>query len=124
IAFTSTVGTSTAGNATITNSGADSLTLFGSGSTAGNATVTNAGADSEISIRGTASGGVAALINANPTAFIDISGLEFSGTTAGSIAGNGSLFLGNKNLTVGGNQTSTIFSGVIQDGGEFCGTGG
>ena len=34
----------------------------------------------------------------------------------GSIAGNGTIFLGSKNLTVGGNQQSTVFSGVISDG--------
>ena len=34
----------------------------------------------------------------------------------GSIAGNGTIFLGSKNLTVGGNQQSTLFSGVIADG--------
>ena len=34
----------------------------------------------------------------------------------GSIAGNGTIYLGSKNLTVGGNQQSTVFSGVIADG--------
>ena len=38
--------------------------------------------------------------------------------TAGSIEGAGSIFLGSKNLTVGGNNLSTTFSGVLQDGGS------
>jgi uncharacterized protein with beta-barrel porin domain len=116
--------TSTAGNATITNSGAASVTEFFNSSTAANATITNAGANSRIDFFGSSSGGNAALINANSTAVIDISGLTVPATTVGSIAGNGSLFLGGKDLTVGGNQTSTVFSGVIQDGGGSGGTGG
>jgi hypothetical protein len=43
-----------------------------------------------------ASGGNAALINANPTAFITIAELNGAGTTVGSIAGNGTIFLGSK----------------------------
>ena len=84
----------TAGSATIVNSGDRSFTVFNSG----------------------ASGGNAGLTNANPTAFISIAELDGPGTTLGSIAGNGALFLGSKNLTVGGNEESTIFSGVISDG--------
>jgi outer membrane autotransporter protein len=36
----------------------------------------------------------------------------------GSIAGNGTIFLGSNNLTVGGNLQNTVFSGVISDGGS------
>jgi autotransporter-associated beta strand protein len=53
----------------------------------------------------------------NGTGLLDISGLATGGTTAGSIEGAGSVFLGSKNLAVGGNNLSTTFSGVIQDGG-------
>jgi autotransporter-associated beta strand protein len=60
----------------------------------------------------------------NGSGFLDISQLLTSGTTAGSIEGAGNVFLGAKNLTVGGNNLSTTFSGVIQDGGSFGGTGG
>ena len=112
-------GNSSAGNATITNSGAGSFTLFGvttggsqpPGGTAANATITNTGADSFTAFNGGGSGGNAALINANPTAFITIAELDTAGTTVGSIAGNGTIYLGSKNLTVGGNQQSTVFSG-------------
>jgi autotransporter-associated beta strand protein len=37
--------------------------------------------------------------------------------TTGSIEGEGDVFLGANNLTVGSNNLSTTFSGVIQDGG-------
>ena len=51
-------------------------------------------------------------------------GSHTGGTTAGSIEGNGTFFLGSKNLTVGGNGLSTTFSGVISDGGFRDGAGG
>ena len=44
--------------------------------------------------------------------------------TTGSLEGNGLVFLGIKNLSVGGNSLSTTFSGVISDGGEEGGVGG
>ena len=84
--------------------------------TAANATITNTGANSFTAFNCGGSGGNAALINANPTAFITIAELDTAGTTVGSIAGNGTIYLGSKNLTVGGNQQSTVFSGVIADG--------
>jgi autotransporter-associated beta strand protein len=60
----------------------------------------------------------------NGTGLLDISGLATGGTTAGSIEGAGNVFLGSKNLAVGGNNLSTTFSGVIQNGGNAGGTGG
>src|SRR5215831_3400591 len=52
--------------------------------------------------------------------------ISFTGTGVkfGSIEGDGLVFLGAKNLTVGSNDLSTTFSGVIQDGGSGGGTGG
>ena len=47
---------------------------------------------------------------------LDISLLTTGGTTIGSIEGSGNVFLGNKNLAVGGNNRDSAFSGVIQDG--------
>ena len=45
--------------------------------------------------------------------------------TAGSIEGNGLVFLGANNLTVGGNNLNTLFAGVISDlGGVRDDTGG
>ncbi|SEC82513.1 autotransporter-associated beta strand repeat-containing protein [Bradyrhizobium lablabi] len=109
---------STAGNATITNNGGG-LT-FNDASTAGSATITtNSGGSTLIEQR--ASGGTARFI-LNGTGLLDISVVRTGGTTAGSIEGDGSVSLGSNNLAVGGNNLSTTFSGVIQDGGG--GTGG
>ena len=107
---------STAGNATINNSGTGSFATFNQNSTAGNATIVNSGEGSFTIFANGASGGNSAWINSNPTAFMTIAELDGAGTTAGSIAGSGTIFLGSKNLTVGGNQQSTVFSGVIADG--------
>jgi autotransporter-associated beta strand protein len=111
----------------IVNSGSASITntrglLFSGASTAGSATITtNSGG---ISLIGdSASGGTARFI-LNGTGLLDISGVTTGGTTAGSIEGGGSVFLGSNNLAVGGNNLSTTFSGVIQDGGSGGGTGG
>jgi len=108
---------STAGSAAISN---DSIVEFFGSSTAGSATITNNG---QIYIFQSASGGTARFIF-NGFGLLDISGLSNGGTTAGSIEGAGTVFLGAKTLTVGGNDLSTAFSGVIKDGGLFGGTGG
>jgi autotransporter-associated beta strand protein len=55
---------------------------------------------------------------------LDISPLSASGMTVGSVEGTGNVFLGARKLTVGGNNLNTSFSGVIQDGGVYGGTGG
>jgi autotransporter-associated beta strand protein len=110
---------STAGSASITN---NNLLRFGESSTAGSSSITtNSGGQTFVSSG--ADGGTARFI-LNGSGFLDISELLTSGTTAGSIEGAGNVFLGAKNLTVGGNNLSTTFSGVIQDGGSFGGTGG
>src|SRR5262249_12102326 len=72
-----------------------------------------------------ADGGTARAIT-NGNGRFDISGLTTAGMRIGSIEGSGNYFLGNKTLTVGGNNLSTTVSGVIQDGGaaEGAGTGG
>ncbi len=44
--------------------------------------------------------------------------------TIGSLEGDGLVFLGNHSLSIGTNALSTIFSGVIQDGGISGETGG
>jgi autotransporter-associated beta strand protein len=113
---------SSAGNAAITVNGGE--LDFSDNSTAGNASITtNSGATTLLDTQ--ASGGNARFI-LNGTGTLDISGLTTGGTTAGSIEGDSSsnVRLGAKNLTVGSNNLSTTFSGVIQDGGAFGGTGG
>lgn len=57
---------------------------------------------------------------------LDISSHEdvFPSPTIGSLEGNGAVFLGAFNLSVGSNNLSTVFDGVIEDGGSGGGTGG
>jgi autotransporter-associated beta strand protein len=55
---------------------------------------------------------------------LDISVHRTPGVTGGSIEGTGSVFLGARNLTLGSNNLSTVFSGVIHDGGLAGGSGG
>ena len=55
---------------------------------------------------------------------LDISSTRSIGVTIGSLQGEGLVFLGPKTLTIGRNNQSTSFSGVIQDGGINQGTGG
>jgi autotransporter-associated beta strand protein len=109
------LGNSTADNATITNN----LVLgFSENSTAGAATIiTNSGANTQF--LEFASGGTARFV-LNGSGTLDISGLRSAGTKAGSIEGSGNVWLGSKNLAVGGNNLSTIFSGVISDCGAGC----
>ena len=55
---------------------------------------------------------------------LDISSHNAPGVAVGSIEGSGNAFLGGNNLSVGTNNLSTTFSGVIQDGGRSGGVGG
>ena len=71
--------------------------------------------DGSIFFQDQASGGTAR-IKLNNNGALDISGLTTAGTTIGSLEGSGNVFLGGKNLAVGGNDLP--FSGVIQDGGN------
>ena len=106
----------TAANATINNNGDGARVQFDFGSTAANATITNSGAARTYFVNN-GSGELPRSSYANATAEIDLSFLSTGGTTAGSISGNGFINLGSKNFAVGGNNTSTTFSGVIRDGG-------
>lgn len=117
-------GATTAGGAKIVNQGNGSRTLFGDTAKAATSTITNSGAGSSTVFTGAASGDSARIINANATSAIDISQLTSSGTTLGSIEGNGSLSLGSKKLTVGSINLNTTFSGDIKNGGLGGGAGG
>ena len=95
---------------------------FVSTSTAGSATITtNSGGHTFFA--DSASGGTARFI-LNGSGIVDISQLTNGGMTAGSIEGPGTVRLGANTLTVGGNNLSTTFSGVLQDGGTAGGSGG
>ena len=120
--------TSTAGSASITNNGSTvsgatgDMTVFYDTSTAGTATLTanggtNGGAAGFIGFMGQSDGGMARVI-LNGDGSLDISGLTTRGMNLGSIEGSGNVVLGAKSLSVGGNNLSTTFSGVIQDGGS------
>jgi autotransporter-associated beta strand protein len=114
--------TSSADHATIVNQGG-SETDFNAFSTAGNATITtNSGAATVFFDNST--GGLARFIvnGSGVLNFSSTAGLNGDGQiSAGSIEGNGQVFIGSNNtLSVGGNNLSTEFSGVIADG---CGCG-
>jgi autotransporter-associated beta strand protein len=120
-------GAATADHAIITNNGV--VGFYQESSAAKSTITTNAGGVT--SFYGRSSGGNAAFIT-NAGGVVDFSGLgtfpdtgeeidkSITGTTAGSIAGEGNYYLGSKQLTVGGNNLSTTVSGVISD----CGSTG
>ncbi len=126
--------TSTAGYGTILNQGGTAAGTNGATtnlidqSTGGSATLiaeagTNGGGGGLISFGGMSNGGnVRVEVFGNGS--LDISPRALPGTTVGSLEGDGSLFLGANNLSIGSNGLSTTFSGVIQDGGSSDGTGG
>lgn len=121
---------STAGSATINNT----YNLFFTGtSTAGNAVITNntggpINPNGMTWFRDNATAGNAQLINNGANTFFDFSGSSGPNgdnkLSAGSIAGDGTFYLGAIELTVGGNNLSTTVSGVIADGGYSGATGG
>ena len=102
---------------------------FFDNSTAGNATITanggiSGGEGGAIIFEDHSRGGRAS-ISLLGNGELDIGNSRTSaGVTIGSLAGDGLVFLGPKTLTIGSNNQSTSFSGVIQDGGINQGTGG
>jgi autotransporter-associated beta strand protein len=132
-------GSSTAENATIVNNGGQThfasggQTTFSDSSSAGNATlIANAGLlgfhsllsgyGGSIQFLGNSTGGTAR-VEVFGNGGLDISGHTAPSVTIGSIEGSGFVALGANNLRVGGNNLSTTFSGMAQDGGSG-GTGG
>jgi autotransporter-associated beta strand protein len=111
----------TAGSSNITLSGSGSELQLNDGTSLGTATITN-GTGATVQILGTVTGGSARYIGSGGT--LDVSGATTS-FSIGSIEGSGTIDLGDKNLTVGGSNLSTTFSGVIQDtgGGTLTKTG-
>ena len=126
--------TSSAGTASVTASGSVVAGAFGGNivfwdsSDAGASTLTatggtGGGTGGSIFFFNSSTGGTARVI-ANGNGKLDISLRAAPGVTTGSIEGSGNVFLGANKLTVGGNNLSTSFSGVMQDGGNGGGTGG
>jgi autotransporter-associated beta strand protein len=111
-------GTSTAGSAVIINT---SAIAFTQSSTAGSAAITN-NSGGVVDFFNLSTAGNAAITN-NAGGVVDFSPssgpLGNHQLSAGSIGGAGNFYLGSNQLTVGGNNASTIVSGVISD----CGTG-
>jgi autotransporter-associated beta strand protein len=123
-----------AGNGTFINDGAAisggiaGETLFQDTGDAGNATLiangSPGGGDGGLIQFATASTGGTARVEVFGNGNLDISLHDAPGLTTGSIEGDGAVFLGANNLTVGTNNLSTTFSGVMQDGGTNGGIGG
>ena len=101
--------------------------LFINTTTAANANITaNGGVDGSdggvISFHNKSKGGKA-IITLNGNSELDISTHNVPGVTVGSLGGSGSVLLGARLLTIGNNNQSTTFSGVIQDSGGLAKTG-
>jgi autotransporter-associated beta strand protein len=119
--------TSTAGSGTIINQGGaaagtnGAMTNLIDQSTGGSATLiaeagTNGGGGGLITFGGTSNGGnVRVEVFGNGS--LDISPRALPGTTVGSLEGDGLVLLGANALTIGSNNLSTTFSGVISDSG-------
>ena len=110
------------GTGTQTGGGQLSFTV---NSTAANSTITigagsNGGLDAYLYFLDDSLGGQARIILSGT---LDMSGHNSPGVTTGSLEGSGHVFLGANNLTVGSNNLSTTFSGVIQDDGSLTKTG-
>ena len=84
---------------------------FSGSSTAGSANFTS-DFSGQLVFKDSASGGTASY-TADSSTVLDITGLTTGGTTIGSIAGGGTILLGDKALAVGGNNTTKTYSGVI-----------
>lgn len=120
---------STAAGSTITNNGGTATdawggrTYFLDHATADNATLfanggSNGGQGAKIQFEEDSTGGTARIVLAG-NGFLTIAPHHAPGVTIGSLEGSGIVFLGNNNLTVGSRNNSTLFSGVIQDGGSL-----
>jgi autotransporter-associated beta strand protein len=125
--------TATADNATFVINGgmgaglSATALLFIDTTTAANANITaNGGVGGSkggmVSFQNQSTGGTAS-ITLNGNAKLDISTHNAPGVTIGSLAGAGSVLLGANTLTIGSNNLSTTFSGVIQDSGGLTKTG-
>jgi hypothetical protein len=126
--------TATADNATFTINGGmgagltGTTLLFIDHTTAANANITanggvNGGDGGEIIFEDHSHGGTAS-ISLLGNGELDIgNSRNGAGVTIGSLAGDGLVFLGLNTLTVGSNNLSTAFSGVIQGGGSLAKTG-
>jgi autotransporter-associated beta strand protein len=110
--------TSSAGTSSITGK-AGSWTEFFDGATASGASLTASSAVSSPAIilfYTNSDGGTSRINLVGSNALLEIDGHSAPGLTVGSVKGNGRVILGANNLTVGSNNLSTAFSGIIEDG--------
>lgn len=112
------INSATAGEASFTvNSGL----RFSNTSTAGASTITTIGGGfggAGTGFDSTSSGGTSThIIGTNGLLYIDSYG--GAGVTIGSLEGLGTVAIGGKTLTIGSNDKSTTYSGVIQNRGRF-----
>ena len=124
--------TATADNATFAIGGGLGVGLSGTElffmdtTTAANANITAnggvGGSDGGAIIFTNKSKGGTASVTLSGNAELDISTHNARGVTIGSLAGVGSVLLGANTLTIGTNNQSTTFSGVIQDSGGLTKT--
>jgi autotransporter-associated beta strand protein len=125
--------TATADNATFVINGGMGAGLTGTSllfidtTTAAAANITaNGGVDGSeggvISFQNQSKGGKCS-ITLNGNSELDISTHNVPGVTVGSLSGTGSVLLGARLLTIGSNNQSTTFSGVIQDSGGVTKSG-
>jgi autotransporter-associated beta strand protein len=113
--------------ATVSGAGGGSVYLYNT-STAGNAILianggSNGGGGGTIFFADQSTAGTAR-IEVFGNGFLDISLHDAPGMTINSIGGDGNVFLGANNLTVGSDNLSTTFASAIQDGGQGGGVGG
>jgi fibronectin-binding autotransporter adhesin len=107
-----------AGTSSITGK-AGGQTQFFVNATADGASLTASSAVSSpalILFAGNSSGGTSRINLVGSNAQLEIDGHSAPGLTVGSVKGNGRVILGANNLTVGSNNLSTTFSGIIEDG--------
>ena len=98
---------------------AGSQTQFFVNATADGASLTASSAVSSparILFAGDSSGGTSRINLIGSNAELEVDGHSAPGLTVGSVKGNGRVILGASNLTVGSNNLSTAFSGIIADG--------
>ena len=104
------------GTGGLAKAGAGTLTLVGTSSYSG-ATLVSAGT---LAALGNSAFSSSSAFTVNGGATLDISGANNS---LGSLAGSGSVSLGNAYLTVGSDNSSTLFDGDITGGGKLFKTG-
>ncbi len=120
-------GVFTANGGTVNGAGGAFNTFVGSTTAASATLIANGGAGGgaggSTRIFNDATGGTAR-VEVFGNGNLDISNHNAPGVTIGSLEGTGIAFLGARNLTIGSNNLSTVFSGTIQDGGVVGGAGG